>query len=146
MERMHLSWSGGDTGSTSVSGTCGTVAIIFIIYIFTLSVIESIEDGLSHPNHGNVPPAYYIFYFLHMMLRLAFLIYMVMAIAKTRRYIREKHSIREKYCHGMEDCCCAYWCPCLTIAQMARHTADYDTYNARCCTSTGLPPNAPAIV
>jgi hypothetical protein len=29
---------------------------------------------------------------------------------------------------------------------MARHTADYDTYSARCCSSTGLGPDAPAIV
>ena len=25
------------------------------------------------------------------------------------------------------------------MAQMGRHTADYDTYRAACCTDTGLP-------
>ena len=34
-----------------------------------------------------------------------------------------------------------FWCSCCTVAQMARHTADYETYAARCCSDTGLPPN-----
>jgi hypothetical protein len=28
---------------------------------------------------------------------------------------------------------------------MARHTADYDTYAARCCSETGLPANVVSV-
>jgi hypothetical protein len=35
-----------------------------------------------------------------------------------------------------------YWCNCCTVAQMARHTGDYEAHGARCCSETGLPPSA----
>lgn len=41
--------------------------------------------------------------------------------------------------------CCAFWCTCCTIAQISRHTADYEHYPAFCCTESGLAENAPAI-
>lgn len=31
----------------------------------------------------------------------------------------------------------------MTVAQMARHTADYRTYSADCCSETGLGERAP---
>ena len=37
-----------------------------------------------------------------------------------------------------EDCCCSCWCPCLVVAQMMRHTANYHTQRAQCCTPTGF--------
>ena len=43
-----------------------------------------------------------------------------------------------KHCKGCEDCCCSFWCHCCTIAQMMRHTADYDKYDAQCCNDTGF--------
>jgi len=164
MQRMHLSWYGGETSPASASGTCRTVAYLFGAYLFTDYLLALIETAILpygnstasngydpyHTNtnnpQGDISPAFYVFYFLRGVLHLAFFIYMLIAVANTRRYIRNKYAIREQSCQGMEDCCCACWCNCCTIMQMARHTADYDTYQARCCTSTGLPPAAPAIV
>jgi hypothetical protein len=37
-----------------------------------------------------------------------------------------------------EDCCLATFCNCCTIMQMARHTADYTSSRATCCTANGL--------
>jgi len=61
----------------------------------------------------------------------------------TRRYIRARSAIPETSCQGCEDFCCPTWCGCCAVAQMARHTADYETYTAKCCSETGLPVNAP---
>mmetsp|Transcript_2165 Transcript_2165/g.4726 ORF Transcript_2165/g.4726 Transcript_2165/m.4726 type:complete len:347 (+) Transcript_2165:169-1209(+) len=34
---------------------------------------------------------------------------------------------------GWEDVCCAFWCQCCAVAQMARHTVDYNERRATCC-------------
>ena len=164
MQRMHLSWIGTETGPASASVTCRTVAFLFGAYLVTdyfLALIEKVlvppvnsttNNGFDpyHTNtsnpQGDVNPLFYLFYALRMALHVGFMIYMLVAMSNTRRYIRRKYAIREQTCKGMEDFCCAFWCHCCTIAQMARHTADYDTYNASCCSETGLPPAAPAIV
>lgn len=143
---MHLSWYGGQTDSISASKTCSVVAYGAIVYFIIICLIASLQADILANSSGYLPPLYLFLEVLRYLVNIVFVVYMIVAIAKTRRYIREKYSIREKYCRGCEDCMCAYCCPCLTIAQMARHTADYDTYNARACTSTGLPPNAPEIV
>jgi len=71
-------------------------------------------------------------------LDLLIFLYFLCMIAKTRRLIREEYGIPELRCQGREDCCLAVFCSCCTIAQMGRHTADYETYRAYCCTDTGL--------
>ena len=43
-----------------------------------------------------------------------------------RYTIRKKYNIPEECCtctgvDGLEDCCCAYWCMCCTLSQVARH-------------------------
>lgn len=66
------------------------------------------------------------------------LLYGVYMVAKTRRQVRSEYDIPELRCKGYEDCCMAVFCTCCTIAQMGRHTADYETYRAYCCSDTGL--------
>lgn len=131
MHRMRLSWYGGETGAISAASTCQMVTYLVVACIITDLILDAI--GADD---------------LRVVFRVAFFIYTVIAITKTRRYIRQKYSIPEKCCQGsgIEDCCCAYWCPCLTIGQMARHTANYYTYTATCCTPTGLSPDVPAMV
>ena len=166
MQRMHLSWYGRETGPASASVTCRTVAILFAAYLgcdYLFALIETIVASewelllfqwmdTTHITRlptilkENVPPAFYFFYVLRGVMHFVFFLYMLISVINTRRYIRNKYAIPEACCHGMEDCCCAFWCPGLSIAQMARHTADYDTYSAKCCSETGLPPMAPSIV
>jgi len=66
------------------------------------------------------------------------LLYGVYMVAMTRRQVRSEYDIPELRCKGYEDCCMAVFCTCCTIAQMGRHTADYETYRAYCCSDTGL--------
>jgi Cys-rich protein (TIGR01571 family) len=57
----------------------------------------------------------------------------------TRGSLREKYMIREERCFDLEDLCCAVTCLPCSVAQMARHTANYHNYEAVCCSKTGLP-------
>lgn len=67
----------------------------------------------------------------------------ILMVVRTRRQIRKKYNIPGNCCH---DCCAAVLCNCCTVSQMMRHTADYDTYRAVCCSETGMCAGAPAIV
>jgi hypothetical protein len=80
------------------------------------------------------------------ILRFLFWTYMLVLLIRARAYVRRLYSIPEQNCTGCEDCCCSFWLPCCTALQIARHTADYDTHGASCCTETGLPLTAPEVV
>jgi len=81
------------------------------------------------------------------IVELVYMVYSVYTIMMTRKYLRSKYAIPSMYCsESAEDFCCALCCPCLTVAQMGRHTTDYDTYHSTCCTKTGLPDHIPAIL
>lgn len=84
------------------------------------------------------------------LLTTLYFFYILVLMMRTRSYIRRRYAIRTINaccCCGptCEDCCCSFWLPCCTVTQMARHTADYDTYKAACCTDTGLSDRAPHI-
>mmetsp|Transcript_8012 Transcript_8012/g.11502 ORF Transcript_8012/g.11502 Transcript_8012/m.11502 type:complete len:232 (+) Transcript_8012:1-696(+) len=66
------------------------------------------------------------------------LCYFFYLVTKTRRILRREYDIPELRCKGCEDVCLSLFCTCCTISQMGRHTADYETYRAYCCTDTGL--------
>mmetsp|Transcript_26314 Transcript_26314/g.77814 ORF Transcript_26314/g.77814 Transcript_26314/m.77814 type:complete len:186 (+) Transcript_26314:572-1129(+) len=92
---------------------------------------------------------------------LALVVLKVFLTAMTRRRVRRRYDIPPSglccgccrgccgNCCGFDDCCediCrAVFCGCCTVAQMGRHTADYETYRGVCCSSTGLPPAAPEV-
>jgi Cys-rich protein (TIGR01571 family) len=70
-------------------------------------------------------------------------VFMIVVVWYMRYHIRKKYSIPEGCC---QDCCCVLFCNTCSIAQMMRHTADYDAYVSKCCTATGVPNHAPFIV
>eukprot|EP00934_Nitzschia_sp_Nitz4_P006189 Nitzschia sp. Nitz4//scaffold81_size91200//22870//24707//NITZ4_004980-RA/size91200-snap-gene-0.29-mRNA-1//-1//CDS//3329558692//6179//frame0 len=65
--------------------------------------------------------------------------YVVYAVSNARSHIRNKYLIREKGCRDLEDILLAGAAMPCTLAQMGRHTAQYDDYEAVCCNDTGLP-------
>lgn len=67
------------------------------------------------------------------------LVYFCYMTAHTRKNVRMEYDIPEGCCKGCEDVCVSICCNSCTISQMGRHTADYETYRAYCCTDTGLP-------
>ena len=66
-------------------------------------------------------------------------VFTVFVAQSTRSSVREKFMIREERCYDLEDVMCASLCLPCTVAQMSRHTANYDDYEAVCCSKTGLP-------
>jgi len=69
----------------------------------------------------------------------AFVGFTIFATQSTRNSLRDRFLIREQCCNDLEDICYSTWCLCCTVAQMSRHTANYDDYEAVCCSKSGLP-------
>jgi Cys-rich protein (TIGR01571 family) len=143
MHRLKLTWLGGEGNLAQSAATFRILLIItavhfclnFVLYITSISFfVGGDEDvGLLLSNARSV-------------LNIAFGVFGIFIVARTRGRIRARYGIPERRCIGCEDCCRAFWCACCTVSQMARHTADYENYAALCCGETGLSPNAPSIV
>jgi Cys-rich protein (TIGR01571 family) len=136
MHRLKLTWLGGEGNLAQSAVTFRILLIITAIHVclnFLLNIMafSFLAGGLLLIN------AY---------LNFAFAVFAIFVVARTRGRIRSRYGIPERRCRGCEDCCCAFWCSCCTVSQMARHTADYENYAALCCGETGLSPNAPSIV
>jgi Cys-rich protein (TIGR01571 family) len=69
----------------------------------------------------------------------AYIGFIVFVTQSTRSSLREKFLIREQCCYDLEDLFCASCCMPCTVSQMSRHTANYDDYEAVCCSKSGLP-------
>lgn len=60
--------------------------------------------------------------------------------------IDEENGVLASCCGEIEDYCLGgVFYPCV-LSQMNRHTAMYDTYEASCCSSNGLPKHAPMMI
>lgn len=77
-------------------------------------------------------------YVLYHVVMTAFALYTLIILTRIRAAVRNRYQIPEQHCHGMEDCCCALFCGCCTVAQLARQTTDYHERRAVCCSDTGL--------
>ena len=142
MSRLKLNWFGKRLGNVAV---LLLITIAYYVIDFSLGILMPLtsvdENGalfISSLQNG-------VFYW-RAFFGLLFSTFGVVLVCQVRRRVRERHNIPEGTCRGCEDCCCAYWCTCCVAAQMARHTADYETYAGLCCSETGLPPHAPSVV
>lgn len=68
---------------------------------------------------------------------------MILVTFRVRRYIRQKYEIRDG---SSDDCFTIVCCRCCAVAQMLRHTADYENQSANFCSETGLPDHVDHIV
>lgn len=152
MTRMQLNFCGEQKGPAAASNTFKYMLVLWLVYFGTEQVLGALVMSYTpqEPNDDSVTieysTTYWALYGVLRALQFMFGIYMLVIIIRTRSLVREKYSIPEENCVGCEDCCCGVFCNCCVVAQMARHTADYDTYPAACCTNTGLPSNVPGIV
>jgi Cys-rich protein (TIGR01571 family) len=121
----------------------------WIVRILFLLIIALLDPNMEETEEWTEPSwAYHILVFADNILAYIYLAFTVILLYNIRSQVRAKYSISEgDICPaGLEDVCCSMCCPCLVVAQMMRHTADYDTYSGRCCTETGLPGHVPSIV
>lgn len=120
------------------------ILILVVCYFICTSIFSCPGDGVDIDEEGNVIvnkadcPAWKKS--LSNVASTAFFLYTLIVLMKTRAAVRARYQIPEKNCVGMEDCCCAFWCGCCTVAQLARQTTDYDQKRAVCCSDNGLPP------
>jgi Cys-rich protein (TIGR01571 family) len=123
--------------------TAATFRTMFILGIlfYPLRLLASVPLSVSVDDNGEISgSAMFIVLFKYFVFGVY--VFFLVLMCRTRRHIRNKFQIPETDCSGCEDCCCVYWCTFCTVAQMARHTGDYEVHGVRCCSETGLPPNA----
>lgn len=143
MTRLKLTWLAND-GTTAQTTRTFRIMLIITIGWISWSVIQSLlQSGTSPVNqYSELSNAYLYSLWAGQAARLIFMVFWVYVVSRTRYRIRQMYSIPGG---GCDDCCCSFWCPCCTISQMARHTAEYEKYAGQCCSETGLPPHAPAL-
>ena len=117
------------------------------VHSWAAQLIDRYTDHTHGKNHAsilvNAPNWVFVFQRLDHIMPFVVGVYFFVLVVRTRYHIRQTYRIPEQCCAGCEDCCCAYWCGFCTVSQMARHTADYRTYQAYYCSETGLGDRAP---
>mmetsp|Transcript_24349 Transcript_24349/g.50528 ORF Transcript_24349/g.50528 Transcript_24349/m.50528 type:complete len:130 (+) Transcript_24349:555-944(+) len=129
MQRMGFDWFGlieHDPGAKKV--TFWVVLYLTFAYIALRSVISA-----NNPDKAS-------------FVDWIFTIWFVFALMNVRKNVRAKYSIPEHTCSGCEDFMCSLCCSSCVIAQIARHTGEYETYQGSCCSTTGMAAHNPSIV
>lgn len=163
MHRLRLDWC---ANPTSASQGRKTFWIILYFYAFVLALNVMVALVLGHvsrlvahntsyynSNTGELVLSPFLVILLQgaQMCNYALALYSLLVMIRTRHYIRQTYLIPPSTlcscCPScVDDCCTIYFCNCCALSQMARHTADYEIYPAKCCTETGLPDHVPSIV
>lgn len=134
MQRMQLTWLGSLGDEFTGKKAFRVVVTIFICYtIFKYCMDLLLAQGFNE-----------FVYYLTTIVDFLFAFWSIYALMKTRENVRKTYSIPEENCHGCEDLCCSAFCSCCTVAQISRHTGEYEKYNATWLSDTGLPDNAPS--
>lgn len=111
-----------------------------------------IEDNNGNPMRnpdyfiGGTPGYIKALEIMGYMVEVGYAIYILLVFMRTRSHIRSKYQIPSSCCGEADSVLVGICCQCCGVAQMGRHTADYETYGASCCTETGLNPTVPPSI
>jgi len=154
--RLQLTWYGTPSSSISqVAIAFQTIVMIIVSYwslrMFVFMIIASLDPNADPDTeiYTDPPDSYYFFAALDDLLFYIYMAFTVIVLRNVRSHLRHKCAIPESEVActaGCEDVCCSLVCPCFAVAQMMRHTADYEVQAATCCSNTGLLKDVPAIV
>ena len=140
MSRMSLTWLGEPGPAVATRTTfkvCCILVFAYIVYSTAMDLmsasytIDTMPSWL--PLSRSIGTVFYTLWALY-------------ALCKTRENTRARYSIEETVCVGCEDVCLSLFCSCCTVAQLARHTGEYEKYPGACCTQTGHPKGTPLAV
>ncbi|GFH57923.1 hypothetical protein CTEN210_14399 [Chaetoceros tenuissimus] len=153
MTRLNLNWHGELNSSPSIprSQAFKTMVVLSVLYGIIIRSIDPMR-----------PNAYAIMHSLNF----GFLILCGILIGRTRTTIRRRYDIQATMieqaierggcshledsvpcgCDAVEDFLVSCACVPCAVSQMSRHTAPYETYEAACFSSDGMPPHAPEMV
>lgn len=129
--RMQLTWCGFPAKSRAQYKQTFHTLLWLTVGYWTMWIFFHCDDDHGGNCHG----------WRHGVLgtvRLLWSLYTIIVMSRLRKAVRERYQIPQTQCMGCEDCCCAVFCSCCTMAQLARQTADYERQRAYCCTDTGL--------
>ena len=144
--RLRLNWLGNRANPEDRSPFKILLGMsIFVIIWSYIFVPYFLLPSYTDPIVGLPMRGYGAIYAMNEILKFGMVVFSIYVVLKTRRHVRKRSGIPGTRCAGYEDCCCATWCGFCVITQMARHTAEYETYAAQCCSETGLPVNAPQL-
>lgn len=147
--RLKLSFWGKPGTVSETTGAFSKICTWTIFYSAVSILLGFIDAPYNDPEHPrDIPPFIFFLMMLRTLLHYVYLGVLIYVLWNVRHYTRTKYAIPEEetYPTGCEDLLCAVCCAHCTAAQLMRHTTDYDTYNASCCTETGVPPGVPGIV
>ena len=143
MTRMSLTFLGEPGSRDSTKMTFKIVAVLFVSYtVYSIAL----ELAAPTPVDDDDTPVNPIISLLKSIGAIAFTLYALYAMMKTREFVRQKHSIPEGKLGACEDFMCSMFCSCCAVAQMARHTGEYETHKGVCCSTRGLEESAPLNV
>jgi Cys-rich protein (TIGR01571 family) len=133
----------GSPGTTAESaGAFQKIVAITVAYLFIVFSINII----AFPFGPDYPDFIVLLMIIRSCIAYAMLLFLIVVLWNLRSHIRSKYAIPEGCNTGCDDLLCAVCCSHCAVAQMLRHTTDYDTYNTTCCSETGVPPHVPSIV
>mmetsp|Transcript_11377 Transcript_11377/g.19484 ORF Transcript_11377/g.19484 Transcript_11377/m.19484 type:complete len:264 (-) Transcript_11377:165-956(-) len=140
MQRLRLNWlgEGGEDESAKISFKIVlTLVICYTVFTVSLELAEAAQYYYNIPAY--IPSLKFIGGVL-------FTIYSIIALMRVRESVRAKYSIPETRFAGCEDAVYSAACSCCVVAQIARHTGEYETYKGSYFSDTGMAPGTPQIV
>ena len=118
-----------------------------VLRVFLILLIAILDPNTETEEWIEPGWAYHILVFADDILAYVYWVFTAWLLKNIRQHVRAKYAIPlSGDCPVCEDCCCSMVCPCLVLAQMMRHTADYQTHGGRCCTEHGLPEGTAAVL
>jgi Cys-rich protein (TIGR01571 family) len=135
MTRLKLDWlarPGRDWSQTFVIMIAITIVYAIVTTMLRPAVVVNYDDEVGMTTETETASPIYD------MTTFVYGVFMLVVLTITRKVVRERYQIPETRCVGCEDVCCALWCGCCTVSQLARQTADYDVEDAQFFTPDGL--------
>jgi Cys-rich protein (TIGR01571 family) len=156
--RLQLTWYGTPAANVAQVSVAFQVLVMILVTVWAIRAFLFLIYAYLDPNtdakipfYIEPPSSYFFFTALDDLMFYMYVAFVVVVLRNIRSHIRARYSIPEPdslCCRspGCEDVCCSLICPCFTVAQMMRHTADYQVHHGVCCSTTGLVKDARAIV
>lgn len=147
--RLQLNWLGKTTDSSADKANAFPTLFTISMVYFSLKLLLAFIIMSMMPEDPNEPPPDSIQPYAMMsdIINYAYFFFSAVVIYNLRKYVRSKYAIPEESCPaGCEDGCMSLFCGCCSVAQMMRHTTEYETYRAECFSASGLPDHVPALI
>lgn len=147
MVRARLNWFGDPHyGYGGMNHAFKIVAALYGFYVILSVALEIIDPTppAGQEQEYNYSPGIAVF---KTAIDIAFSMYSILALMKTREAIRNKYNIPADEKLGVcEDFMCAAFCSCCTVAQLSRQVNKYEEYPGVYCSESGVPNNIPTLI